>query len=131
MKTKQVLARMVEKLAERPEWMVDKTSTLAHIYGDLFEQEDGDWMEHKAIPCHLAYTGEGRHASDTRWEFDDGSAIVDIGSGWDVGVHKDWLGDTEVLEMAEETEWDPRIMWPEATSAGNSDAWTRPKAKAA
>ena len=72
-----------------------------------------DWCVAKA---------ESNNGADVRWEFKDGSAIVEIAGLWDYGVHRDRISAAFDLTTAEE---DVYFVWPESHPAIPA-AWTGP-----
>ena len=48
-----------------------------------------------------------------RWEFKDGSSIVEINGFWDYGIHRDRLEEAEKLVDPDDEENDPLYIWPE------------------
>ncbi len=87
----------------------------AHSFVATFDNPAGDqWpegfieaMDDESVNKEAAY-------QVVRWEFEDGSAIVEINGFWDYGIHCDHLEAACELVDPDNEEDDPLFIWPES-----------------
>ena len=63
---------------------------VGRLYGRLYRIPDDDLLSEIKRRC---YRWRASQYEETRYEFYDGSAVVEAPWGWDVGVHRDRLGE--------------------------------------
>ncbi len=93
----------------------------------LLDDPDYTWIEHSEFERMRAEWTRGNDVD--RWEFTDGSAIVECGDGQDVGVHADWIDDREVESEADAIDnWHETaaFIWPAAIYGVDNHKFTLP-----
>ena len=104
--------------------MAKREKTMAHDFADRRGGDGQIWEpEIEETDAEVVAHAPG----EVRWEFPDGSVIIEMTSAWDLGIHRDRLDEAKAQEVLAGIDLDFAFIGGVDHLIEDAEDWTYPK----